>query len=90
MKLLALSDEVVDWIYSPAWLARCGDVDLVIGCGDLPMHYMEFVTSTLNVPCYYVRGNHDLYEIGDRGMIKTEPEGWIDLDCGAADSAGSR
>ena len=80
MKILALSDEVVDWIYSPALAERCAGIDLVIGCGDLPMHYMEFVTSTLNVPSYYVRGNHDLYEIGEQGMIKTEPEGWLDLD----------
>ncbi len=80
MKLLALSDEVVDWIYSPALLERCAGVDLVVGCGDLPMHYMEFVTSMLNVPSYYVRGNHDLYEIGEAGAIKTEPEGWINLD----------
>ncbi|MCS7061514.1 MAG: metallophosphoesterase family protein [Anaerolineae bacterium] len=80
MKVLALSDEVVDWIYSPAIVERCAGVELVIGCGDLPMHYMEYVTSMLNVPSCYVRGNHDLYEIGESGVLKTEPQGWIDLD----------
>ena len=80
MKILALSDEVVDWIYGPGLLSRCGDIDLVVSCGDLPMHYLEYVASTLNTPSLYVRGNHDLYEIGEGGAIKTEPEGWINLD----------
>jgi uncharacterized protein len=80
MKILAISDEVVDWIYSPHLLQRCGDIDLVVGCGDLPIHYMEYVTSMLNVPCYFVRGNHDLYEISESGELKTEPQGWINLD----------
>ncbi len=80
MRFLALSDEVVDWIYGPGLAARIGEIDFVVSCGDLPMHYMEYVTSTLNVPSFYVRGNHDVYEVGDGGAIKTEPEGWINLD----------
>ena len=80
MKILAVSDEVVDWIYSPSLARRCADVELVISCGDLPIHYLEFITSTLNVPCFYVRGNHDLYEIGEGGNIVSEPQGWINLD----------
>ena len=80
MKLLAISDEVVDWIYSPSLMRRCVDVDFVISCGDLPIHYLEYVTSSLNVPCFFVRGNHDLYEIGEGGIVKSEPQGWMDLD----------
>ncbi|MCL4507068.1 MAG: metallophosphoesterase [Chloroflexi bacterium] len=80
MKLLAISDEVVEWIYSPALLQRCAGVDFVISCGDLPIHYLEFVTSTLNAPSFYVRGNHDLYEFGHGGEVVTEPQGWINLD----------
>ena len=82
MKLLAISDEVVDWIYSPALQQRCADVDFVVSCGDLPVHYLEFVTSTLNVPCYYVRGNHDHdhYAIGHGGNLVTAPQGWTNLD----------
>ena len=80
MKLLAISDEVVNWIYSPSLMQRCADVDFVISCGDLPMHYLEYVTSSLNVPCFYVRGNHDLYEISENGSLKTEPLGWTNLD----------
>ena len=35
------------------------DVEVVVSCGDLPASYIEFVTSILNVPLFYVRGNHD-------------------------------
>jgi Icc-related predicted phosphoesterase len=80
MKILAVSDEPVSWIYSQQLLDRCGDVDLVVSCGDLPFGYLEFIASTLNRPCFYVRGNHDHKEISDHGPIKTAPEGWIDLD----------
>jgi len=38
---------------------RYHDVDLVVSCGDLPAAYLEFITSVLNVPLFYVRGNHD-------------------------------
>jgi Icc-related predicted phosphoesterase len=36
-----------------------GDVQLLISCGDLPPSYLEFITTTLCVPHFYVRGNHD-------------------------------
>jgi Icc-related predicted phosphoesterase len=80
MKVLAISDEVEDWIYSPSLVRRCAEVEAVISCGDLPIHYLEYIASTLNVACYYVRGNHDIYEFGNQGEIKTEPQGWINLD----------
>ncbi len=35
------------------------DIELVVSCGDLPAVYLEFITSVLNVPLFYVRGNHD-------------------------------
>lgn len=35
------------------------DIELVVSCGDLPSVYLEFITSVLNVPLFYVRGNHD-------------------------------
>lgn len=36
-----------------------GDVELLISCGDLSSVYLEFIASVLNVPLFYVRGNHD-------------------------------
>jgi uncharacterized protein len=81
MKLLAISDEVVPWIYSQTLLDRCRDVDLVISCGDLPIGYLDFVVSTLNKPCFYVRGNHDHFEINDHDTTeKRAPDGWTNLD----------
>jgi Icc-related predicted phosphoesterase len=38
---------------------RYDDVSLVISCGDLPLPYLDFITTTLCVPLFYVRGNHD-------------------------------
>jgi Icc-related predicted phosphoesterase len=80
MKILAVSDEVVDWIYSPALLQRCGNMDLIISCGDLPIYYLEFISSLLNAPCYMVHGNHDQGEIGFGGELKSVAAGWRNLD----------
>ena len=51
MKILALSDEVVPWIYSPTLRERCGDVGLIVGCGDLPYYYLEYVVTVLTNRC---------------------------------------
>jgi Icc-related predicted phosphoesterase len=38
---------------------RYHDIDLIVSCGDMPSSYLEFITSVLSVPMFYVRGNHD-------------------------------
>jgi len=58
MKILAVSDVELGFIYHPQIQERFEDVDLMIGCGDLPSYYLEFMVSTLNIPMYYVNGNH--------------------------------
>ncbi|MFQ5577531.1 MAG: metallophosphoesterase [Anaerolineae bacterium] len=81
MKALCVSDKVVDWIYSPAILARATDVDIVFGCGDLPYYYLEYITTVLNAPLYYVHGNHDPEEeYTPSGEAITGPGGGVDLD----------
>ena len=60
MKILALSDQVVEHLYSPLIKERFGDVDMVVGCGDLPSYYLDYIVSMLNVPLALVPGNHDL------------------------------
>jgi Icc-related predicted phosphoesterase len=50
---------VVDRLNSPTVAERFCDIDLIIGCGDLPNDYLEFLVSALNVPLLYVPGNHD-------------------------------
>lgn len=58
MKILAISDVEQSLIYSPLVAERHSDAGLVISCGDLPYYYLEYVISMLNVPLYYVHGNH--------------------------------
>jgi Icc-related predicted phosphoesterase len=59
MKILAVSDQVVERIYMLAANSHFRDVDFILGCGDLPYTYLEYLTTVLNVPLYYVPGNHD-------------------------------
>lgn len=81
MKILALSDEVVDFIYSPQVKDRFGDVDFVVGCGDLPFYYLEFVVTILNKPVYFVPGNHDSRrQFMSDGRILSDAEGCVNLD----------
>lgn len=75
MKILALSDHVVEGIYSPAVREQHGDVDLVIGCGDLPYYYLEYIVSMLPVPLVYVFGNHDREQYTADGRRLTAPAG---------------
>ena len=58
MRILTLSDKVEPVLYGPRLDEVVGDIDLVLGCGDLPGHYLDYVVTTLKVPCYFVHGNH--------------------------------
>lgn len=80
MKILAVSDQVVDSIYSSCIRDRFSDVDMVLSCGDLAYSYLEYIVSMLNVPCFYVHGNHDHTEYTSNGRTLTRPGGWVDLD----------
>ena len=78
-KILSLSDQKLDLIYSSRLKDRFSDIDFVIGCGDLAYYYLEFVISMLDVPLFFVRGNHsNLIEHTSSGL-KTHPQGGIDL-----------
>lgn len=79
MKILTLSDKVIDEIYSPLVKEKFADVDLVIGCGDLPYTYLEYVMDMLDVPVFFVRGNHGLKVEYIEGGERTEPWGAVDL-----------
>lgn len=58
MKILTVSDRVEEVIHSAAIKRLFGDVDLVLSCGDLPYYYLEFITTMLGGPLFYVIGNH--------------------------------
>lgn len=57
--LLVVSDQVVERLFSLVANGHFQDVDLILGCGDLPYTYLEYLVSLLNVPLFYVPGNHD-------------------------------
>ncbi len=78
MKILAVSDQVVDRVYSLASSGHFKDVDLILGCGDLPYPYLEYLLTVLNVPMFYVPGNHDP-EYDPRNQL-TRAEGASNLD----------
>jgi uncharacterized protein len=73
VKILCVSDTVMQQMENAAHLRRrYHDVELLLSCGDMPAAYLEFITSVLNIPLFYVRGNHDTgYE--------ERPPGGIDL-----------
>src|SRR5512136_1201376 len=81
MKILAVSDEVCEAIYTPTLKQKYPDVDLVLGCGDLPYYYLEFIVNALDVPVYYVPGNHDqkAQYLSD-GRTVYQAEGGVDID----------
>ncbi len=80
MKILALSDQVVESIYSADVRERFGDVGLLLSCGDLPYSYLEYLVTLLGVPAFYVHGNHDQPEDLGQGELLTGPRGWVNLD----------
>ncbi len=58
MKILTISDKVDELLYSPAIKHLGAGVDMVLGCGDLPAYYLEFIVTMLGGPLFYVVGNH--------------------------------
>jgi Icc-related predicted phosphoesterase len=73
MKILFISDTVMPQMESAVNLRRqYNEIELVVSCGDMPSVYLEFITSVLNVPLFYVRGNHD-------EAYKDHPPGGEDL-----------
>ncbi len=82
MKLLAVTDKVVDFIYSPSLVEKFRGVDMVLSCGDLPYYYLEYIVTMLNVPLLYVHGNHDPpVEYSSSGRQSTGPGGGTNVNC---------
>lgn len=73
MKILSIADYVEPVLYDQIDHDRFAGIDLILSSGDLPPEYLSFLSSTFNVPLYYVRGNHDIrYD-------SKPPEGCVDL-----------
>jgi Icc-related predicted phosphoesterase len=80
VKVLTVTDKVVDIIYSPAVVEKFGHVELVLSCGDLPYYYLEYIISMLNVPLLYVHGNHDSpIEYSSSGEQLAGPGGGVNV-----------
>jgi Icc-related predicted phosphoesterase len=78
VKILAVSDQVIDRMYSLLPSGHFQDVDLILGCGDMPYTYLEYIVTMLNVPMYYVPGNHDPQD--DLTDKRSRAEGGLNLD----------
>lgn len=59
MKILAVADEESKYLWEYYEPSKLRDIDLIIGCGDLSLHYMNFLSDAAPVPVLYVHGNHD-------------------------------
>lgn len=59
MRILTVSDKIEPVLYGPYLRERVGKIDLVLGCGDLPGYYLEYIVGLLDAPLFYVHGNHD-------------------------------
>jgi uncharacterized protein len=79
MKILAVSDVELGFIYSAGITERFNDIDLILSCGDLPYFYLEFMISMLNKPLYFVHGNHANQIEQTVAGYKNKPEGGINL-----------
>lgn len=80
LRVLAVSDEVDQRIYSSSIRERMGDIDMIVSCGDLPAGYLEFLTDALHREVYYVLGNHaeEITRTGVQGVPR-HPEGCTDV-----------
>jgi len=60
VKILAVSDVELPQLLNAELLRRTySDVDLLVSCGDMRASYLDFIGSVLNLPLFFVRGNHD-------------------------------
>ncbi|HEX2864726.1 MAG TPA: phosphohydrolase [Deinococcales bacterium] len=58
-RVLLLADKIHPYIYRDTFPQGLGHLDLVLGAGDLPGDYLEFVATKSPVPVLYVHGNHN-------------------------------
>jgi len=79
VKILAVSDEVVERLYTLCASGHFREIDLILACGDLPYPYLENLLTFLNVPLFYVPGNHDPIYNSDNTLAYAEGATNIDL-----------
>jgi predicted phosphodiesterase len=60
IRILAVSDEPDPTLDSVGTRRRVGEVDMIIGAGDLEPDCLGFLADAFDAPLRYVRGNHDV------------------------------
>lgn len=79
VKILAVSDQVVEGVYTLADSGQLQDVEFTLGCGDLPYPYLEYLVTVLNKPTFYVPGNHDPEYDPHNALARAEGASNLDL-----------
>lgn len=74
MRILAIADEEAKYFYDYYQPGRLDDIDLIVSCGDLSRHYLEFLVTMARCPLFYVHGNHD------DSFDDNPPEGCVCID----------
>lgn len=74
MKILLVADHESRYIWDFFQPERYEDIDIIISAGDLKRSYLEFLTTVMRKPVYYIHGNHDTE------YLKTPPGGCTCID----------
>jgi hypothetical protein len=78
IRLLAASDEPDPALDDPRNREGLGQLDAIVGCGDLEPAWLAFLGDAFAVPVVYVRGNHDRggsWHEADRHPVPLPPGG---------------
>jgi len=86
VRILAVSDQVVDRIYELVPQGHFNGTHMILACGDLPYEYLEYLVTLMNVPVYYIPGNHD--PAYDARVAAAHAAGCINLDLRTARERG--
>jgi Icc-related predicted phosphoesterase len=78
VKILAVSDQVLERMYKLSSSGHFHDIELILGCGDMSYEYLEYLVTVLNVQMFYIPGNHD--PIHDLTRREAYVEGGTNLD----------
>lgn len=74
MKILLVADKEERALWDYYTKDKTAGVNLILSCGDLDPDYLQFLTTMVNRPLLYVRGNHDgVYD-------RRPPDGCDDID----------
>jgi len=84
LKILALADIESPNFYERFDISPYRGVEGVISCGDVMPELLTYIATMLNVPVFYVHGNHD--EI----YLKRAPEGCENIDGRLVEFKGKR